>query len=53
MQRTSYALMPKQELLCEALEVLGHMLIMGPIILVRARHLLLLVSEKRRRWRLP
>jgi hypothetical protein len=37
MQRTSYALMPKQELLCEALEVLGHMLIIGATIFVRAR----------------
>jgi hypothetical protein len=37
MQRTSYALMPKPELLCEALEVLGHMLIIGATIFVRAR----------------
>lgn len=45
MQRTSYALMPKQELLCEALEVLGHMLIMRATIFVRARHVTLSVSE--------
>jgi hypothetical protein len=53
MQRTSYALTPKQELLCEVLENLEPMLIMAARIFVRARHLLLLVSEKRRRWRLP